>query len=162
MLTEQSFWSRVDQRGESDCWLWRGKKNTGGYGQVYVGGGRLNGQCRVTHRVAWEFAYGSIPPGLFVCHHCDNKPCVNPGHLFLGSMSDNLKDAASKGRVGAQRHPHLYHDSLKRATAASLAKRLIKPWRSPGRTGQPHSTETRKKISDARKAFIDRKRATIA
>lgn len=51
-----------------------------------------------THRAAWWLAFGPIPHGMFVCHHCDNPPCVNPAHLFLGTNQDNVDDRNRKGR----------------------------------------------------------------
>lgn len=163
MLTPESFWRRVDIKTKTECWMWRGKKNGRGYGQVYIGGGRKSGKLKVAHRIAWEFAYGPIPSSMFICHHCDTPPCCNPLHLFSGSMSDNLSDAASKGRCGAQRHSGRYEESLQRATAASVAMRSVRPWKSPGRTGQPHSMETRMKISIAkRKRDMEKREAKSA
>jgi len=56
---------------------------------------------RTTHRVSWELAFGEIPPGMLVCHHCDNPPCVRPDHLFLGTNHDNVKDSVAKGRFNS-------------------------------------------------------------
>ena len=93
------FWARV-QKGEG-CWRWDGSKNRYGYG--FVSYGPRGAQTRVqAHRVAWTLAYGPIPDGAFVLHHCDNPPCVRPDHLFLGTQGDNMVDMAAKRRGSNQ------------------------------------------------------------
>lgn len=89
---ESRFWSKVQKT--DDCWLWRATRFPKGYGQI-----KIKGRRRLAHRVAWELTNGPIPDGLQVCHHCDNPPCVRPDHLFLGTQSDNIQDAVSKGRM---------------------------------------------------------------
>ena len=79
------------------CLEWTGAKGHKGYGQIWSGK-----QIR-THRLAWELANGPIPDGIHVLNHCDNPPCCNPEHLFLGTNADNVADKITKGRQGA--HP---------------------------------------------------------
>ncbi len=86
------FWDKVDMSGE--CWEWTASTNSQGYGQF-----GFNGKVAKAHRVAYELAYGSIPSGMCICHHCDNPLCVRISHLFLGTRSDNQKDAVTKGRM---------------------------------------------------------------
>jgi hypothetical protein len=87
------------------CWLWRGAQK----GRHYVtrtgyGHFALNGRKQVAaHRWSWIHFHGPIPAGLFVCHTCDNPVCVNPAHLFLGTVKDNALDMVAKGRHGALR-----------------------------------------------------------
>lgn len=88
---EPYFWSLV-QKTEG-CWLWLGNLESGGYGRVWRNRRRVK-----AHRVAWELTNGPIPDGLFACHHCDNKKCVRPDHIFLGTPADNMQDWTRKGK----------------------------------------------------------------
>lgn len=76
------------------CWEWQGARRVRGYGKFSTWGRR----SVVASRYAWERAFGPIPPGLQVCHRCDNPPCVRPSHLFVGTQLDNVRDQAAKGR----------------------------------------------------------------
>ncbi len=75
------------------CWLWIGHRQEYGYGKF-----RWQGEAVQAHRVSWELHRGHIPKGVQICHKCDNPPCVNPDHLFLGTQSDNMQDCKRKGR----------------------------------------------------------------
>ena len=79
--------------GASECWHWCGPTNTFGYGRM-THGGRL----QVAHRLSWAEFKGPIPDGISVLHTCDNPSCINPNHLWLGTYSDNIRDAWAKGR----------------------------------------------------------------
>jgi len=91
------FWNKVKK--SDGCWEWMGATSRG-YG--------VFGKNYLTHRLSYTLAYGEIPDGLLVCHHCDNRRCVRPDHLFIGTHHDNTQDMVRKGRA---RHGELAHPS---------------------------------------------------
>ena len=99
-----SFWNRVDKLGPvhpiyGQCWIWVGSLRSDGYGVIVVEGVQVP-----AHRFSWELHFGQLGKE-FVCHHCDNKSCVNPNHLFLGDAKANADDLVSKGlQVRGERH----------------------------------------------------------
>ncbi len=89
---EVRFWHHVPDQPGMDCWEWVGCKDPKGYGRINVD--RVG---RLAHRISYALCIGD-PGDLFVCHACDNPPCVNPSHLSLGTNDDNRNDARNKGR----------------------------------------------------------------
>lgn len=91
------FWDKVDIKSANECWPWKGwcRRNKYGVYGILVGGASRSFD---THRVAYYLANGEIPEGMCVCHSCDNPPCCNPNHFFLGTQTDNMSDMVKKGR----------------------------------------------------------------
>jgi hypothetical protein len=101
----ERFWSKVDKRGPEECWPWKAGTVPFGYGAFNIGPlkidlnkSRNNRKVANSQRVAWFLTNGLIPKGKYVLHRCDNPPCCNPDHLFLGSKYDNIEDMNKKGR----------------------------------------------------------------
>lgn len=107
-MRKLDFWTQYIPEPNTGCWLW-----SAGYGAAGYGGARLNGRCEGAHRVAYILAVGPIPSGMSVCHRCDTRGCINPDHLFLGTVRDNLTDMRAKGRQARG-------EKLSRAVSAGL------------------------------------------
>ncbi|MBG8552331.1 HNH endonuclease signature motif containing protein [Hymenobacter guriensis] len=98
---EARFWSKVDKTPgfgpAGDCWIWTASLINSGYGRLGIG----RHKKVLAHRLSYEMKNGPIPEGLLVLHSCDNRQCVNPSHLSLGTVSENTKDMLVKGRPWA-------------------------------------------------------------
>ncbi len=124
----QRFWAKV-QTGP-DCWVWTASTGPKGYGQFQVGRGGDKSKMARAHRVAWELAYGAIPVGMCVLHKCDNRLCVRPEHLWLGSQGQNMADMDAKGRR-AHRGKYLSDEQVARIRArrdSSTQEQLAKEY----------------------------------
>jgi hypothetical protein len=103
-------------KADNGCLIWTGSRYHMGHGQIMSGDKPK--RLLMTHRVAWELANGPIPVGLCVLHRCDNPPCCNPKHLFLGSKADNSADMVAKGR--SKRGFDLPHTRVPEKTVAAI------------------------------------------
>jgi len=105
-VREEVFLSRVKMT--TSCWEWEGSRDKKGYGHLY-----FQGKNYLAHRFSYALHKGKFHKGFFVLHKCDNPPCVNPQHLYLGKQEDNMRDASNRGRIrGAA--GGIYSDRLKR------------------------------------------------
>lgn len=110
------------------CWTWTRSLDASGYGQI-----NIRGKMTKAHRLAYEAFVGPIPAGLFVCHTCDNPPCCNPEHLFLGTAADNNSDKVNKRR----------HQFGERSTLAKLTEADVRMIRERLAKGEPHRSIAR-------------------
>ena len=115
---QERFWLRVRVGNVSECWEWQGSRGPHGHGAV-----RRDGKHIRATAIAWFLFHGEWPPeGMDICHHCDNPPCVNPAHLFIGTAKDNMQDAIRKGRFKFLRPRPGEHNNNAKLTWASVAE----------------------------------------
>lgn len=150
LLSKQSierFWGYVTIKTEDECWEWSGGK-TGKYGAFNVKYENGWNTARA-NRVAYMLTTGVDPKEMFVCHHCDNPPCCNPVHLFLGTHPDNVDDAKSKNRYSSGENHGMRLHPERRATGQDHGSRTH-PERVVRGEQSPSSKITEKQVQQVR------------
>lgn len=102
------------------CWEWVGSKTIDGYGSIGI-----HGKSETSHRVAYKTFVGPIPSGLYVLHHCDNRACIRPTHLYLGTHDDNMRDKKVRGRASNGGRPRKLSDAQVEEIKNSSSKQTI-------------------------------------
>lgn len=123
----ERLWAKVVKT--DSCWLWTG--GCGGFGHGHIRDGAKKYQ---THRLSWELSNGPIPDGFYVLHRCDNPPCCNPDHLFLGTQQDNVDDCIAKGRYKFRPCGFGSRGEIKRQPSKKLTAEQVQFIRSTPRT----------------------------
>lgn len=129
--TEERFWEKVIMGGVDDCWEWRAGLGVMGYGQFSVSIGNSRSKNKMAHRMSWELEYGEVPESLQVLHKCDNRKCVNPNHLFLGTQQDNMDDMIQKNRCVRKMGESNHRSKLKEGDVREI--RRLCSWGVPQR-----------------------------
>lgn len=112
----ERFWGKIEKT--DGCWIWKASLDGKGYGQVNIGG-----RIKRAHRVSFELIRGEIPSGLSVLHSCDNRKCVRPDHMFLGTALDNVRDMDAKGRRVSR--PHIGEDHAMAILSENQAREVL-------------------------------------
>ena len=138
--TEQCFWEKIDKNGPiveyvgTPCWIWIGAKTGDGYGAI-----KEKRKQIPAHKYSYQLHYGdNIPENIFVCHKCDNKSCVNPDHLFLGTHSQNMLDMYAKGRCPIN-NLYDYHFNGEKHHMAKLTEQQVREIKQLYQTGMRQS-----------------------
>lgn len=156
----ECFWESVDRGLDQDCWLWEARRNHDGYGRFSIRGSDFNAS-----RVIWFMVHRSDPGALGVLHKCDNPPCVNPSHLFLGTARDNWLDAYRKGRINTEALNRT--DRVKTGRAGGLKSGRVRRARTHCPNGHLYDggnlrirTNGRRRCLTCHKAYCDFQRYT--
>lgn len=99
------FATKFQVGSRNDCWIWNAGRDDRNYGAFQT---KLFPNERRAHRIMWLFEHGEIPEDKWVLHHCDDPPCVNPNHLYLGTSRDNVDDRVKRGRGGSFKGKHTW------------------------------------------------------
>jgi hypothetical protein len=116
-----SLLSKADiSAGPDGCWTWIACRNAKGYGRLTI-----NGSGFLAHRLSYEAHVGPVPGQMCICHRCDNPPCINPAHLFLGTQADNSADMVAKGRATRARNEKSGMAKLSDGQVAEMRRRRV-------------------------------------
>ena len=121
----ERFWNKVNRRGPDDCWEWTAASKSGKWRYGILGQPERGSAPELAHRVSWELHHGPIPDGMNVLHRCDNPPCVNPNHLFLGTLKDNTHDMLKKRRHVEKLLPAQIAEIIQRYRAGNVSQQQL-------------------------------------